>query len=201
MKSFGAAWLIAILAKPGAATLPIDRKPSKAAREAFEGCRWGRVDGQVPSIWTSACDKTHGDQRLVPANDVGGFAIVPPNPGPGRQILIRSFAKVAKAPVASILPAVLRATGRYKRSCRLIEHRRYGDWGTIWTLEPTGSELRAYEAANSIEPQENPCGVLGIGPAGDRFFRVLPGEPTRVIYADMGSEVQIFDLKTLAKRP
>ena len=200
MKTIAATMLLATLAQSGTAAPQADRKPGKVARETFEGCRWGRVDGQVLSIWSFACDKAHGDQRLVPANDVGGFAIVPPNPGPGRQIVIRSFAKSAKAPVASILPAVLRVTGRYKRSCRLIEHRRYGDWGTVWTLEPTGAERRAYEAANSVEPQENPCGELGIGPAGDRFFRVMLGDAARVIYSDMGSELQIFDLASLTKR-
>lgn len=172
-------------------------RPSKVASETFTGCRWGKVTGRSYSIWSYACGKTYGDQRLVPANDVDGFAIVPTAPARDRQIVLRTFRRARGAPVTAILPAVLKVTGRAKSSCRLVEHRNYGDWGTVWLLEPAGAQKRAYDIANAKEPQENPCGALGIGPAGDRFFRVLPADPTRIVYADMGSEIQIFDLKTL----
>lgn len=175
-------------------------RPSPARAETFKGCRWGQVLGRTLSIWSYACPRSAGEQRLVPADDVAGFAIVPPTPGPARQIVLRTFARPRGAPVSAILPAVLKATGRAMSSCRLVEHRTYGDWGTVWLLEPTGAQKRAYDIANAREPQDNPCGALGIGPAGDRFFRPLPQDPTRIIYADMGSEIQIFDLSTLRLR-
>lgn len=172
-------------------------RPAKAAVETFAGCRWGKVVGRSYSIGSFACGKGHGDQRLVRADDVDGFAIVPTTPARDRQIVLRTFRRARGAPVAAILPAVLKVTGRAQSSCRLVEHRIYGDWGTVWLLEPTGAQKRAYDRASEKEPQDNPCGALGIGPAGDRFFRVLPADPTRIIYADMGSEIQIFDLDTL----
>ena len=42
-----------------------------------------------------------------------------------------------------------------------------------------------------------PCGDMGVGFVGDRYFQVMPGHPDRVVYVDRGSEIQIFDPATL----
>ena len=171
-------------------------RPPRALADTFRTCRWGQVQGRTLSIWSYACGRDMGGVRLVADDGVGGFALASTGPEP-RAVVIRTFAKSPAASVAAILPAVLRATGGHKSSCRLVPHARYGDWGAAWLLEPTGAQKAAYDRANEKEPQENPCGELGVGPAGDRFFRPLPGDPSRVIYSDMGSEVQVFDLTTL----
>lgn len=133
------------------------------------------------------------------ANDaVGGFTLVTEGQAQGYDV-IRSFPKAKDAPLVSVRPAVLAATGKHQASCALIK-TAYGDWGEVWLLEPTGAEKAAYDKANAIEPQENPCGDLGIGPAGDRFFKVMADDPKKVIYYDMGSEIQIFDPATLRSK-
>lgn len=189
--------VVVALAAFGSAAAEPNARPAKVMAETFKTCRWGQVTGRTLSIWSYACGKDMGGMRLVADERVRGFAIASAG---APQVVIRTFAKPAAAPVASILPTVLRASGRHDASCRLVEHRRYGDWGRAWLLEPTGAAKRAYDAANAREPQEDPCGELGIGPAGDRFFRLLPGDSARVIYSDMGSELQIFDLGTLRPR-
>jgi len=77
-------------------------------------------------------------------------------------------------------------------SCALVR-TAYGDGGEVYLLEPTGYEKWPMTKANAIEPQENPCGELGIGSAGDRFFKAITDDPKKVIYYDMSSEIQIFD--------
>lgn len=176
-------------------------RPPQVMADTFKACRWGEVDGRALTIWSYACPKAAGDVRLVADDRAGGFALASASSaGAGGRVVLRTFAKPAAAPVEAVLPQVLRATGAHRASCRLVEHAAYGDWGRAWLLEPTGAEKTAYDAANAREPQPNPCGALGIGPAGDRFFRPLAGDPTRVVYADMGSEIQVFDLRTLAPR-
>ena len=170
--------------------------PSRAMADAYDSCTWGTVESRSYSIQSYACGGDMASAKLVPDDDVGGFAIVSSD-SPRAKVVIRTFIKEAAAPASAILPAVLAATGAHGASCRLVEHETHGDWGAAWLLEPTGAGKAAYDAANAVEPQDTPCGELGVGPAGDRFFRVMPDDPSRVIYADMGSEVQIFDLSTL----
>lgn len=168
-------------------------RPSATAAATFKACRWGRVDGAHLSIWSFACR----DQWLVPANDVGGFAVR------GKfdyGVVIRSFTKAPDAPIDAILPAVLAASETSRRSCRLVPHARYGQWGAVWLLEPTGADKAAYDAANARAPQDEPCGRLSNGPVGERFFRAVPGDPGRIVFIDGGSEIQIFDPATIRPR-
>ncbi|MDV6332147.1 hypothetical protein [Asticcacaulis sp. 201] len=174
-----------------------DPVPSQAMRDTFKTCKWEKVESRTLVIWSYACGEDMGNVRLTADTKTGGFALgsnVPDGTSP--RSVIQPFPKSANAPVSAILSAVLAATGAHGASCQLVE-TDYGDWGKVWLLEPTGAERVAYDKANAVEPQANPCGELGIGPAGDRFFRVLADDPTRVIYYDMGSEIQIFDPSTL----
>lgn len=175
-------------------------EPSQVMKDTFASCTWEKIDGKTLSIWSYACGPDMGNVRLVADDKVGGFALaaMPPDALPSR-VVIRTFAKDRAAPVTSVLPAVLVATGHHGASCQLVE-TDYGDWGKVWLLEPTGTEKAAYDKLNAVEPQPNPCGELGIGPAGDRFFKVMADDPARVIYYDMGSEIQIFDASTLRSK-
>jgi hypothetical protein len=38
---------------------------------------------------------------------------------------------------------------------------------------------------------------MGVGFVGDRVFQVMADDPTKVVYIDYGSEIQIFDTATL----
>ncbi len=175
-------------------------EPSQVMKDTFASCTWEKIDGRTLSIWSYACGPDMGNVRLVADDKVGGFALaaMPPDALPSR-VVIRTFAKAKDDAVTSVLPAVLVATGHHRASCQLVE-TDYGDWGKVWLLEPTGAEKATYDKLNAVEPQPNPCGDLGIGPAGDKFFRVMADDPARVIYYDMGSEIQIFDPSTLKSK-
>jgi hypothetical protein len=173
-------------------------QPSQVMKDTFTQCTWGEVEGKTLSIWSYACPPDAGAVKLAPDDKVGGFMIIS-NDGTNHLLgydVIRTFPKAKDAPLESVLPAVLAATGKHQASCALVK-TVYGDWGEVYLLEPTGTERADYDAANAIEPQENPCGDLGIGPAGDRFFKLMADDPKKVIYYDMGSEIQIFDPATL----
>jgi hypothetical protein len=47
---------------------------------------------------------------------------------------------------------------------------------------------------------ERPCGFMGPGDVGDRYFVTLPGHPEIVVFIEAGSELQIFDAETLKPR-
>ncbi len=173
-------------------------EPSQVMQETFTKCTWSKVEGKALSIWSYACPTEAGGIRLIANDAVGGFTLVTEGQTQGYDV-IRTFPKTKDAALESVLPMVLAATGPHKASCALVR-TAYGDWGEVHLLEPTGAEKAAYDKANAIEPQANPCGDLGIGPSGDRFFKVMADDPKKVIYYDMGSEIQIFDPATLMSK-
>lgn len=181
---------------PEPAAVTADPVPMAVARDTFKGCIWQKVQGAHLSIWSFACGPDFGNTRLIPDDKVDGFDLTAG--GEGRMV-IRTFAKAANAPVDAILPAVRAASpGKDTRTCALVPVATFDAWaGQLYDLEPTGAAKTAYDKANAIEPQAPPCGDLGIAPDGDRFFAVLKGDPSRVVYVDMGSEIQIFDPNTL----
>jgi hypothetical protein len=174
-------------------------EPSQTMKETFAKCTWEKVEGQSLSIWSYACPAEAGDIKLIASDKVGGFSLLSTGSDVQAYDVIRTFPKAKDAALESVLPAVLAATGVHQASCALVK-TAYGDWGEVWLLEPTGAEKAAYDAANAIEPPANPCGELGIGPSGDRFFKVMGDDPKKVIYYDMGSEIQIFDPATLKSK-
>ena len=173
-------------------------------RADFPGCRWGEVRGAALSIWSFACGPSQSSAHLVADNNIPGFVLMERGTdGASRRVVVRTFKKLASAPVESILPAVRSASpGRHSASCTLKPAPLDPDGGPArFTLEPTGADKTAWEASQttSAEP-DMPCGPLGVAYAGDRYFTALPGDPTTVVFFDMGSEVQIFDPKTLSRR-
>jgi hypothetical protein len=173
-------------------------QPSQVMKDTFEQCTWGKVEGKTLSIWSYACPAAAGGIKLVANDAVGGFTLVTEGQAQGYDV-IRTFPKAKDAPLVSVLPAVLAAAGKHQASCAMIK-TAYDDWGEVWLLEPTGAEKAAYDKANATEPQENPCGDLGIGPVSDRFFKVMADDPKKVVYYDMVSKIQIFDPATLKSK-
>lgn len=172
-------------------------KPTPTAAETFKGCTWEKVTGPVLSIWSFNCPAAH--IRLAPSGD--GFALVSDDPTtPKPTVVIRVFNKERDAPYDSILPAVRAASpGPVTARCELVPVKAMDDMkGRLFQLSPVGADKIAYDKANEAEPGGPPCGELGIGPVGDRVFVELSNDPTKLIWVDLGSEIQIFDPNTLA---
>ena len=192
--------LTGLLAVSAAAKTP---EPSQG-RADFPGCNWGEVRGAALSIWSFACGSSQSKAHLLADNKLPGFVLIERGAdGASRKVVIRAFKKPASAPVQSVLPAIRAASpGRHSATCRLQPAPKDMDHGPArFTLEPTGAAKTAWEASQttSVEP-DMPCGPLGVAYAGDRYFEALPGDPTTVVFLDMGSEVQIFDPQTLKRR-
>ncbi|MGZ3304827.1 MAG: hypothetical protein ACXU8U_03110 [Asticcacaulis sp.] len=173
--------------------------PMAVAKDTFKTCAWEKVSGARIAIWSFHCGADFGATHLVRDDKVGGFDIAGA-PGEQPSMVIRTFPKPAGAPIEAALSAIRAASpGKDTATCALVPVSGFDAWpkAKLYDLEPTGAAKAAYDKANAIEPQPNPCGDLGIGPAGDRFFTILPGDPSRVVYVDMGSEIQVFDPNTL----
>lgn len=182
---------------PGPKPVVADPKPIQAATDTFKGCTWEKVTGAHLSIWSFNCPAQISGLHLVADDKLGGFDLATTGYPP--ENIIRSFAIPAGAGIDAALPAIRAASpGKDTKTCALVAVPAFDAWaGKLYDLEPTGAAKAAYDKANAVEPQDPPCGDLGIGPEGDRFFTVLPSDPTRVIYVNMGSEIQPFDPNTL----
>lgn len=175
---------------------PPTPKPTATARDTFASCKWEKVTGAHLSIQSFNCGPDFGGLHMVADDNLDGFDLVHSD---GSTNVIRSFMKPAGAPADAIMPAIREAAGGKDLSnCALVPGKASGSWASqIYTLEPTGAAKKAYDKANAVEPQDPPCGGMGIGPSGDRFFAVMAADPTRVLYVDMGSEIQPFDPSTI----
>lgn len=174
--------------------------PLRGAPE-FAGCEWGVIRGASLEIQGFACGPDHGNQRLVADDALPGFVLEFAGAEETiRRVAVRTFPKAPNAPLESILNAVRAASpGPYTARCVLApatggDHEGRGRL----VLEPAGAEKDRWEASvMSDEPMDKPCGELGVGMVGDRYFQALPGAPGTAVFVDMGSDIQIFDPATL----
>ena len=182
---------------PGPKPVVADPQPTQTARDTFTGCTWQKVTGAHLSVWSFNCPAQSSGLHLVPNDTLGGFDLA--TTGQPSENIIRSFTIPAGAGIDAALPAIRAASpGKDTKTCALVPGPAFDAWSAkIYTLAPTGAAKKAYDKANAVEPQAPPCGDLGIGPDGDRFFTVLTADPTRVLYVNMGSEIQPFDPNTL----
>ena len=194
---------IAVIAVSGC-TPAKDPVPTKTAQETFKGCTWGKVTGKGPannlSIWSYACGPEMGGEKLVADDSLPGFVIESTgDQGVSRRTVIHVFPKARDAGFDSVLPAIRAASpGPMTARCELVVVPPSDDLtGRLYELEPVGADKAAYDKANAVEPGEPPCGAMGISAVGDRFFKELADDPTKVVLIDMGSEIQIFDPTTL----
>jgi hypothetical protein len=174
--------------------------PSQAARETFSGCTWGEVKGAGLSMWSYACGPQFGNVRLVADETLPGFVVESTAPGGlDRRTVVQVFRKGAEAPVESLLPAVRAASpGPATDTCALELAPSAEDGLPRWALTPTGDAKAAWEASlrgdASMDP---PCGALGVASVGDRYFAPLADRPETVVFVELGSEIQIYDHRTL----
>lgn len=184
-------------AAPAAAA---DPTPAETAQATFAGCQWGKVTGSGLSVWSYACGPAMSGQSLIPDEEVGGFALI--SDGLEPSVVIRSFAKPADAAIEAALPAIRAASpGPHTATCVLTPMAIEGR-DPVYLLSPTGAAKTQWDGVEggtiTTGDTNPPCGDLGVGFVGDRYFQVLKSAPTKVVYVDAGSEIQIFDPSTLA---
>lgn len=187
--------------EPAAKAPPAAEAPVSTLRSApeFAACTWQEVKGARLAMQAFACGPEQGGGHIEADDGLPGFQLVYDGPPAERRPVVRTFAKPAAAPLEAILPAIRAASpGPHTATCTFAPAQGYDATGKDrFVLEPTGAAKAAWEASEAIEPGEPPCGPMGVSAAGDRFFKVMPGHPELVVYADMGSEIQIFDPETL----
>jgi hypothetical protein len=188
--------------EPAAIVQP-DPQPSEVMRQTFASCAWGRVEGSGLAVWSYACPAELGNVKLVADDSLPGFAVESTYDGRterGPAVVI--FNKAADAPIDAILEAVrARSPGPDTANCTLQPVTFEGAVPGSFGFEPTGELATRWNAFATgeadAEPIEPPCGSMGPQMSGDRSFRVLESDPTRVVFIEYGSEIQIFDPSTL----
>ena len=186
-------------AKPPAA--PVAEMPVSTLRSApeFAACAWQEVKGAKLAMPAFACGPEQGGVHIEADDGLPGFQLVHVGPPAERRPVVRIFAKSADAPLEAILPAIRAASpGPHTATCAFAPAQGYDDKDKgRFVLEPTGAAKMSWEASQAVEPGDPPCGPMGVSAAGNRYFKVMPGHPDLVVYADVGSEIQIFDPETL----
>lgn len=171
--------------------------PSEVMKTTFTNCTWGQQTGAGLAIWAFTCP----GHKLVADEALPGFqmqiddAAAVPETYPAIQV----FAKPADATIAAVLTAVRAASpGPFTAECVLTPNTNDPS-GMTFLFTPTGTGKVAHEAFMAGKSEENsmPCGPMGPSEAGDRIFQVVAGAADKVVYVDLGSEIQIFDVNSL----
>ena len=159
----------------------------------FAACDWVEVRGDKLSIWSFACGTGHGDAHLEPDSGLPGFWMVS---GEARYPAVRTFPN-APGPDAALKAIRVASPGPSTDSCILTPAPGVDGVGKLM-LTPTGAaKVRWDKVESGGEYTEAPCGPLGVDIVGARYFWPMPGHPEVMVFADMGSEIQIFDPATL----
>ena len=166
--------------------------------KAFSDCTQQEVKSATLSIQSYACPNAH----LVADEKSKGFALMSKDgKSETRKLVVRTFNKPASAPMAAILKAVRNASpGPHSKTCTLQPSR--DSKSTVdkaqYVFAPTGAVAKKWDAAQvNGGKAKPPCGALGVQYEGDRIFKVMADDPAKVVFLDLGSEIQIFDPGTL----
>jgi len=188
-------FLVAGLGLAATPTLAAPKSVLQSASE-FAACKWTTARAGPMSLSGFDCKHEATETRLVGDAGLPGFWLeTRGQDGVERRLALRTFVKPAKAGLTSILPEVKKASpGSATASCVFVVHpARPYPGARAYALEPTGEAGKAFQAGDVDEP----CGELGVGQVGDRYFYVAKGRPDTVVMVDMGSEIQPFDPATL----
>lgn len=176
-----------------------------ASAPEFATCEWGEVTGAGLAIGAFTCGADQSSSRLVADDSLPGLWLQMDADGtPFRRLTVRTFPKAADAPVETVVEAVRAASpGPFTARCQLAPiAAQEGLPDGRFSFEPVGEDAAAWEASVSSDaPMEAPCGEMGPAMAGDRYFAELQGDPTRVAFVELGSEIQIYDPATLRAAP
>lgn len=196
--------ILAALAGCSAAPKAEAPKPSQVAAETFTGCEWQEVKGKILSIWSYACGPSFGGIRLVADDSLPGFSLKIDGAAGSTVIqpVIRVFTKAADAPIESILPQIQALSpGKDTATCALVpaqDPTSDPSSRKLYELAPTGeAKVRWDRNVETGEDPTPPCGNLGVAFAGSQVFEVMADDPTKVVYINYGSEIQVFDTTTL----
>lgn len=167
----------------------------------FAKCEWRTTKGASFSIQAFACGPDMRNQHIVADDNLPGFVLVSDGDGgPTRSTAIRLFGKPPTSPIAFVLNSVRAVSpGPLTRTCAFEPAPKVDPAKKRFVLTPVGEAKAQWEKdiAGNAPSMAEPCGPLGVGIAGDRYFFEAPGHPETVVFADMGSEIQIFDPETL----
>jgi hypothetical protein len=171
--------------------------PSEVMKATFTNCTWGQQTGPGLSIWAFTCP----GHKLVADEALPGFQMqVDDGAGnPESYPAIQVFTKPAEATIDAVLTAVRAASpGPFTAECVFTPNANDPS-GMTFMFTPTGAGKIAHEAFMAGKSGENsmPCGPMGPKEAGDRVFQAVAGAADKVVYVDLGSEIQIFDVNTL----
>jgi hypothetical protein len=159
----------------------------------FAACDWVEVRGAKLTIWSFACGTGQGDAHLEPDSGLPGYWLVTNGT---RYPAVRTFAN-EPGPDAALKAIRLASPGPATATC-VLEPAPGPDGAGKLQFAPTGAAKAKWEREEETgNYTEAPCGPLGVDIVGDRYFWPMPGHPELMVFADMGSEIQIFDPATL----
>jgi hypothetical protein len=180
-------------APPPVAAAPARYVAPRPNTPEFAACDWVEVLGSKLSIWSFACGTVQGDAHLEPDSNLPGFWLAT---GGQRYPVVRTFPN-APGPDTALKAIRLASPGPATDSCVLAPAPGV-DGADKLVLTPTGEAKDRWEREEATgNYSEAPCGALGVDIVGDRYFWPMPGHPELMVFADMGSEIQIFDPSTL----
>jgi hypothetical protein len=167
-------------------------------RAPFEGCSDWRTERQFGvSLAVQDCPEV----KLVADPAQKAFFV---EQGSDRTLALQVFEKPATAGPEAILAQVMTAGGAPAGATCALEPAPEGltlaQGQSRFVLTPTGASKTAWEAAlanTDLVPEAQPCGRLGVGVVGDRYFQIDAKNPAVVVFVELGSEAQIYDPATL----
>jgi len=167
----------------------------------FANCSKRDVIGMTLRIKSFECGADRQFMRLIANNEKNGFDLETKSGGKAQtKPAIRVFEKKSADPIEGILADVKkRSNGQFIAQCAFEPtNDRPAGIKQAFVLSPQGAGKTAYEAALRDNPDLGaPCGVLGVNGVDQRVFFVLSGRDDLVVFADLGTERQVFDLRSI----
>lgn len=174
--------------------------PPPFAQDTFGKCAWEQVRSAQLSIWSYKCGPDAGHVRLVADETLPGFVVQHSRPDEEARVpVIRVFKKAVGAPIEAVLDQVRAASpGPHTATCTLTKHTS-PEAGDKYQFKPDAAAAAEWDKYqdDGVGEVQPPCGALGPQFVGDNFFQILPDDPSTVVFVEMGSEIPIYDVKTL----
>jgi hypothetical protein len=119
-----------------------------------------------------------------------------------RRLAFRTFGKEPdQAPEALISTLLAAGAAPAEAHCALAPKEGAPPEGRQrFVLTPIADTKEAWLAAHAADPPvvtPLPCGAYGVALVGDRYFELDPAHPDRLVFVELGSELQICEPDTL----
>lgn len=179
-------------------------EPSKRLQIAdttFADCERQDVIGLRIRLKAYSCGANKAFTRLVVNPSVAGFDLESRLDGKTEsRTVIRTFQKPQNTEISAALGEILTASKLTKTSSCTLKFARKSDDGQFdfFSLSPTGDLAKKWnESQVNGGETPPPCGPLGEDFAGEKYFFALPSRPEIVVFVDLGTEKQPFDISTI----